>query len=97
MDERTDDIAGEAGESWAAAALGDAGVELSVEIAHRTLTLAELWELRPGDVLDFMAPISAEVTLLAGGVAVARGELVDVGGALGMRVARLEAGNDSRR
>jgi flagellar motor switch/type III secretory pathway protein FliN len=75
----------------ALAVVGDAPVDLRVELARVALTLAELGELRPGEVIVTGRPLGAEVVLRAGERAVAMGELVDVEGELGVRILRLGA------
>lgn len=67
----------------------DAPIELCVELARFTLPLRELSALRPGEVLDTGRAIGASVTLSAAGRPLARGELVDVDGEVGMRVLEL--------
>ena len=66
--------------------LGGIGVVVSVEIARRRISLAELIALGPGVVLGLEAAPSTSVALLIDGTPFARGELVDVEGALGVRV-----------
>jgi type III secretion protein Q len=73
----------------ALAVVGDAPVDLRVELARVSLTLTEIAGLRPGEVLVSGRPLGAEVVLRAGERAVATGELVDVEGELGVRVLRL--------
>jgi type III secretion protein Q len=64
---------------------------LSVEIARVVVTLGELSRLAPGAVLALDARKDGAVVLRAGERAVARGQLVDVEGALGVRIAELGA------
>jgi type III secretion protein Q len=73
----------------ALAVVGDAPIDLRVELARVSLTLTEIAGLRPGEVLVTGRPLGAEVVLRAGERAVATGELVDVEGELGVRVLRL--------
>lgn len=67
----------------------DAPIELCLEVARFTLPLRELSALRPGEVLNTGSAIGASVTLTAAGRPIARGELVDVDGEVGMRVLEL--------
>jgi type III secretion system YscQ/HrcQ family protein len=67
----------------------DAPLELCIELARFTMTLRELSALRPGEVLDGGSPIGAHVVLSASGRAIARGELVEIDGSIGMRVLEL--------
>jgi len=70
-------------------AFGDAPVELSVEVARFRMTLAELAEVRPGEVLRAGVEVGTRVVLRAGDEVVAEGELVDVEGQTGVRIHRL--------
>jgi len=65
-------------------------VTLAVEVARITLTLGELWRLEPGSALTLSAPRDGGVLLRLDGRPVARGQLVDVEGALGVRIDGLE-------
>jgi flagellar motor switch/type III secretory pathway protein FliN len=73
----------------ALAAVADAPVELSVEIARFTLSLGEIATLCTGDVLLTGRPIGEHVTVRAGTRAIATGELVNVDGAIGVRIVAL--------
>ncbi|HEY2734727.1 MAG TPA: FliM/FliN family flagellar motor switch protein [Polyangiales bacterium] len=64
----------------------DAPIELSVELARFSLTLGELQRTRAGDVLVTGRAIGELVTLRAAGRAIARGDLVDVDGEVGLRI-----------
>jgi type III secretion system YscQ/HrcQ family protein len=64
----------------------DAPLELSVELARFTLSLAELQRTQPGDVLVTGRRIGESVTLRAAGRVLAHGELVDVDGEIGVRI-----------
>jgi len=61
-------------------------VQITCEIGRVTLTAREILELRPGAVVPVGRPLAGPVDLTAGGRVVARGELVDVEGELGVRV-----------
>jgi len=65
-------------------------VVLEVELARVELTLAELARLEPGATLPLALDRRGIVTLRAGERPIARGELVDVDGAVGVRIASLE-------
>jgi len=67
----------------------DAPIELCLELARFSLPLRELSALRPGEVLSTGSAIGALVTLTASGKPIARGELVDLEGEVGMRVLEL--------
>jgi type III secretion system YscQ/HrcQ family protein len=68
---------------------GDAPVEVCVEIARFTLPVAEIAALRAGEVLATGTPIGEHAVLRAGGRALARGQLVDVDGHVGVRITEI--------
>jgi flagellar motor switch protein FliM len=61
-------------------------VQITCEIGRVTLSAREVLELRPGSVLPVGRPLAGPVDLTAGGRVIARGELVDVEGEIGVRV-----------
>jgi type III secretion protein Q len=65
-------------------------IPLEVELARVDLSVAELARLAPGSVLTLPVDRRGLVTLRAGERAVARGELVEVEGAIGVRVLSVE-------
>ncbi len=65
---------------------------ISVEVARVTVTFGELARLEPGAVLPLDIRRDGAVVLRAGERAIARGQLVDVEGALGVRVLELGDG-----
>jgi type III secretion system YscQ/HrcQ family protein len=74
-------------------AVGDAALDaplvVRVELGSVSMTAREWARLRPGDVIEIGQRIAEPVTLRIAGRAVARGELVDVEGELGVRVREL--------
>ena len=64
-------------------------VQITCEIGRVTLTAREILELRPGAVVPVGRPLAGPVDLTAGGRVMARGELVDVEGELGVRVTEI--------
>jgi flagellar motor switch/type III secretory pathway protein FliN len=64
----------------------DAPVVVRVELGVVSLSARRWAELRPGDVLETGQPLGEAVVLRIAGRAVARGELVDVDGQVGVRV-----------
>jgi type III secretion system YscQ/HrcQ family protein len=64
-------------------------VEVVCELGRVTLTGRELLELRPGAVIPVGRPLAGPVDLTVGGRVVARGELVDVEGEIGVRVSQV--------
>ena len=71
--------------------VGDAPIELRVEIARVSLPLEDLAKLTPGEVVTTGRLLGAEVVLRAADQIIATGELVDVDGEIGVRVLRLGA------
>lgn len=69
--------------------LGELPIELSCELGRVTMTGRELSDLRPGAVVPVGRPLAGPVDLTVGGRVVARGELVDVEGELGVRVTQV--------
>lgn len=65
-------------------------ITLEVELCRVEVTLAELARLEPGAVLPLALDRRGLVTLRAGDRAIARGELVEVDGAVGIRIEALE-------
>jgi hypothetical protein len=65
-------------------------VTLEVELARVDVALGELARLEPGAALPLGIDRRGLVTLRAGERAIARGELVDVDGAIGVRILSLE-------
>ncbi len=64
----------------------DAPIVVRVEVASVTLSAREWAALAPGDVLETGTPLTSPVVLRVAGQEVARGELVDVDGELGVRI-----------
>lgn len=69
--------------------MGDAPIELVVELARFEMPLGELAALRPGEVLSTGRAIGERVILRAGERLIAQGELVDVEGEIGVRLLSL--------
>ncbi|MEM9192911.1 MAG: FliM/FliN family flagellar motor switch protein [Myxococcota bacterium] len=69
--------------------VGDAPIELSVELLRLALTLEEVANLRPGEIILTQRDLGAKVTLRAQDRAIAEGELVQVDGELGIRLTSL--------
>jgi type III secretion protein Q len=65
-------------------------VTLEVELARFPVPLADLARLEAGAVLPLPVDRRGLVVLRAGEHAIARGELVDVDGAVGVRILSLE-------
>jgi flagellar motor switch protein FliN len=66
-------------------------VELVVELGRVRTNARQVLELRPGSIVELARPAGAPVDLVAAGRVLARGELVDVEGELGVRVTEILA------
>jgi type III secretion system YscQ/HrcQ family protein len=64
-------------------------VEVACEVGRVSMSGRELVELRPGSVILVGRPLAGPVDLTVGGRVVARGELVDVEGEMGVRITQL--------
>jgi type III secretion system YscQ/HrcQ family protein len=67
-------------------AVGDVPVVIRVEIGEARMPAREWASLRPGDVITVGRRVGEQVVLRVGGVPVARGQLVDVEGEVGVRI-----------
>lgn len=65
-------------------------LRLEVRVGTAEMTLRELGDLSPGQILELDRDVGERVDLLADGEPVGAGELVDVEGRLGVRIDRLE-------
>jgi type III secretion system YscQ/HrcQ family protein len=64
----------------------EAPVVVRVELASVSLSAREVASLKPGDVLESRRRVGEPVVLRVGGRAIAKGDLVDVEGELGVRI-----------
>lgn len=64
-------------------------IELRFELGRQTLTLGELHALTAGRTFELDMPVQAPVTVTANARPVARGELLDIEGRIGVRVLEL--------
>lgn len=71
------------------ARLEEVEVELQAQVGRLVVTLAQLRQLGAGQVVEFSTPVESPATLTVGGRAIATGELVDVGGRVGVRITAL--------
>ena len=74
------------GKDALAGSLGEVPVVVRVEIGAAQMTAREWSRLGAGDVITLGRRIGEHVVLRAGGDEVARGELVDVEGEIGVRI-----------
>jgi len=85
------------GEQEAAAVIGkeafqmtsDVPVQVVVVMGKKTISVKELAEMKLGQVVDLSRPVNEMVDIVAGGKLVAKGELVDIDGKMGVRVVKL--------
>lgn len=68
----------------------DAHVELTVQLGTTRLSLRQLAELAPGQIVSLGRPLAGPFEVRAAGRLIGRGELVDVDGELGVRIVSLE-------
>lgn len=73
----------------AAAMTADIPVQVVAVLGKKTLTMAELLQLEMGQLLTFGQPVSTMVDLVANGKLVAKGELVEIDGALGVKILKI--------
>ena len=69
--------------------LRDLPVQIVCEIGRVTLTAREILDLHAGTVIQVGRPLAGPIDLTAGGRVIARGELVDVEGEIGIRIAEV--------
>jgi type III secretion protein Q len=69
--------------------LDDIPVRLVFELGRVELSLAEVRTLAPGALIPMSRPAEESVDILANGRRIGRGSLVQIGGNLGIRIARL--------
>ncbi len=81
------------GESALLNAVGDVPVVVRVEIGEVTMAAREWAGLGLGDVVTLGRRMGDRVLLRVGGVPVARGELVNVDGEIGVRIGERLAGD----
>ncbi len=84
------------GENALLDAVGDVPVVVRVEIGEARMAARDWASLGRGDVVTLGRRVGELVLLRVGGVAVARGELVNVDGEVGVRIAERIAGDASR-
>jgi type III secretion protein Q len=70
-------------------ALPDAHVELTVTAGTTRLSLRQLTELAPGQIISLGRPLGGPFEVRAEGRVLGRGELVDVDGELAVRIVSL--------
>ncbi len=89
MDETSSPTASSSSGAGADQLLGELPVEMVCELGRVTMSGRELLELRTGAVIPVARPLAGPVDLPVGGRVVARGELVDVEGEMGVRITQM--------
>ncbi len=64
-------------------------LRLSARLAKGHTTVGRLRDLAPGDLVPLATIVGEPARLLAGGVAIASGEIVEIGGKLALRLSEL--------
>jgi len=72
--------------------VGETPLCVRVELGSLEMSAAEWAALRPGDVVQCGRRIDEPVVLRAGGREIARGELVDIDGEIGVRITAVGSG-----
>ena len=85
----SNEMANDTNTESAGVSLEELWLTLRVELAARSMTLEELSRLRVGQLLELGCKATDPVELLVGGRRIARGELVDIEGQLGLRITQL--------
>lgn len=75
----------------ATASINDLDIELTFVVGQTTLTVSELRGLAPGFTFKLSTPVGQGITLCANGKAIGKGELIEVGNHLGVRVTEFSA------
>lgn len=76
------------GDSVAAMA-ADIPVQLVASLGRKTLSLKDLLQMQPGQVVELQQPVTTRVDLVANGKLFAKGELVEIDGQMGVRIVQL--------
>jgi flagellar motor switch/type III secretory pathway protein FliN len=67
----------------------DVPVQVVAVVGKKTVTVKDLVSVKAGQVLDFARPVNDLVDLVAGGKLVAKGELVDIDGKIGVKIVKM--------
>lgn len=67
----------------------DIPIQVVAVLGKKTMTLDELLRVEMGQILQLGRPVTTSVDLVANGKLVAKGELVEVDGAMGVKVVKL--------
>ncbi|MCH9614300.1 MAG: hypothetical protein SP1CHLAM54_17420 [Chlamydiia bacterium] len=91
MAEHQEEMMSETGDEMVAqqeelSAVGEVPLEIVVEVSRMKMNLDKLLSLKPGNVLDCGLENSGQVNLTVGGKIIARGELIEVGDMVGVKI-----------
>lgn len=75
----------------AAVPVNDLDIQLTFVVGHTTLTVGDLRSLAPGAVLELPSAVGDGVAICANGKTIGRGELIEVGDRVGVRVTEFSA------
>lgn len=67
----------------------DVPVQVVVVLGKKTISMKDLIGMRMGQVIDLVRPANEIVDLVAGGKLIAKGELVDIDGKMGIRIVKM--------
>jgi type III secretion protein Q len=79
-----------AADAESAPPLDELPLSLVFEVGALEMSIAALRRLAPGSVIELQRPLPPEVIVRCGGLVVARGELVELEGRLGVQIAQME-------
>jgi flagellar motor switch protein FliN len=66
----------------------DIPVQIVAVMGKKTITMQDMLNLRIGEVVEMSRPVNEMVDLVANGKLIAKGELVDIDGKLGVRIVK---------
>lgn len=72
-----------------ASCINDLNVELTFVVGQTTLTVGELRDIAVGFTFELPTPVGQGITICANGKGIGKGEIIEVGGHLGVRVTEL--------
>ncbi|MBU4484718.1 FliM/FliN family flagellar motor switch protein [bacterium] len=67
----------------------DIPVQLVAVMGKKTSTMQDLMDLTVGEVVELSRPLNESVDLVANGKLIARGELVDIDGKMGVKIIKM--------
>lgn len=67
----------------------DIPIQVVAVLGKKSMTLQDLLQLELGQLIDLGQPVSTSVDLVANGKLVAKGDLIDIDGQLGVKIIRM--------